>query len=168
MILYGTLECLRLCIYLLWGYINPTANKNIIGGLDMKRIYITTLTGGIFLILTVLTAGMKEKKGNDFLWINDNIQNKELRAELEGLREEFNLERIRIKDYYNEKVEALKESRKNEIKTIKHNFADRRRILMKKYAGKMRKIPQMEPSETVNKVPLKKKIPKDKKKIRTR
>ena len=134
----------------------------------MKRIYITILTGGIFLILTLLTAGMKEKKGNDFLWINDNIQNKELRAELEGLREEFNLERIMIKDYYNEKVEALKESRKNEMKTIKNNFADRRRILMKKYAGKMRKKSQMEPSETVNKAPLKKKISKDKKKIRTR
>ena len=58
-------------------------------------------------MLTVLTAGVKEKKGADFLRINDNIQNKELRAELEGLRDEFKFERNRIHDYYKEKIEEM-------------------------------------------------------------
>ena len=54
----------------------------------MKRTFIAILTGSIFCALTVLTAEIKEKKGDDFLRINDNIQNEELRAELETLREE--------------------------------------------------------------------------------
>ena len=75
-------------------------------------------------MLTALTAGVKEKKGADFLRINDNIQNKELRAELEGLRDEFKFERNRIHDYYKEKIEEIKESRGNEMRTIKKDFSE--------------------------------------------
>jgi len=55
----------------------------------MKRIF----TIGLIIMLTVLTAGVKDKKGDNFLRINDNIQNKELRSELVMLRDKFNIER---------------------------------------------------------------------------
>jgi len=117
-------------------------------------------------MLTVLTAGVKEKKGADFLRINDNIQNKELRAELEGLRDEFKFERTRIHDYYKEKIEGIKESRGNEMRTIKKDFSERREVLMKKYFGKMRKKTQIGTTEQIDKRPGEKKDLNDKKNIR--
>ena len=132
----------------------------------MKRFSIVSLTCSIIIMLTVLTAGVKEKKGADFLRINDNIQNKELRAELEGLRDEFKFERNRIHDYYKEKMEAIKESRGNEIRTIKKDFSERREVLMKKYFGKMRKKPQIGTTEQIDKRPGEKKDLKDNKRIR--
>ena len=106
----------------------------------MKRIYIKIFLGSIFCILTVLTADVKEKMEDDFLRVNDNIQNEEHRDELQALREKFNLERTQIQKYYNEKIETLKEARRGEIKAIKKDFADRREILMKKYDYSMIKI----------------------------
>ena len=132
----------------------------------MKRFSIVALTGSIIIMLTVLTAGDKEKKGDNFLRINDNIQNKELRAELEGLREEFKFERNRIHDYYKEKIEEIKESRGNEIRTIKKDFSERREVLMKKYFGKMRKKPQIGTTEQIDKRPGEKNDLKAKKTIR--
>ena len=133
----------------------------------MKRIYIKIFLGNIFCILTVLTADVKEKMEDDFLRVNDNIQNEEHHDELQALREKFNLERTQIQKYYNEKIEALKEARRGEIKAIKKDFAGRREILMKKYTGKMRRKPPIENAETVKNVPDKKKAPpKDKKRIR--
>ena len=132
----------------------------------MKNVFITILTCSIFFMMTLLTAEVKEKKGDDFLRINDNIQNEELRLELTNLREEFNFERNRVKEYYTKKMVVLKETRKNEIKTIKKDFAERREALMKKYFGKMRKKPAMETTEPVKNVLGKKKALKDKKKIR--
>ena len=55
---------------------------------------------------------------------------------MEGLRKEFDLERIRIQEYYNEKIETLKGERRDEIKTIKADFAERQKIIMNKYQGK--------------------------------
>ena len=132
----------------------------------MKRFSIVALTGSIIIMLTVLTAGDKEKKGDNFLRINDNIQNKELRAELEGLREEFKFERNRIHDYYKEKIEEIKESRGNEMRTIKKDFSERREVLMKKYFGKMRKKPQIGTTEQIDKRPGEKNDLKAKKTIR--
>ena len=133
----------------------------------MKRIYKKIFLGSIFCILTVLTADVKEKMEADFLGVNDNIQNEEHHDELQALREKFNLERTQIQKYYNEKIEALKEARRGEIKAIKKDFAGRREILMKKYTGKMRRKPPIENTETVKNVPDKKKAPpKDKKRIR--
>ena len=133
----------------------------------MKRIYIKIFLGNIFCILTVLTADVKEKMEDDFLRVNDNIQNEEHHDELQALREKFNLERTQIQKYYNEKIETLKEARRGEIKAIKKDFAGRREILMKKYTGKMRRKPPIENAETVKNVPDKKKAPpKDKKRIR--
>ena len=132
----------------------------------MKRIFIAILIGGIFCVLTVLTAGMKEKKRDDFLRINDNIQNEELRIELAGLREEFKIERKRIREYYNVKMEVLKETQRNEIKTIKADFSVRREVLMKKYVGKMRNKSPIRHTEPDKNLPEKKMTTKNKKKIR--
>ena len=132
----------------------------------MKKIYTAILTGSIFFMLTVLTAGVNEKKGDNFLSINDNIQNEELRIELAELKEEFNIERKRIFSNYNESIEALKEARGNEMKIVKKDFAERRGELMKKYVGKIRKKPQIQTAKPVNNLPEKKKSLKDKKPIR--
>ena len=148
-------------------YISPLSNFNIIGGLNMKRIYITLFISSLFCTLTVLSAEVKERVGDDFLRINDNIQNDELRVELEKLREEFILEKARILEYYNEKIESLKENRRGEIKTIKKSFAGRREVLMKKYDGKLQKKSKIRSAEPVNNTPFKKKVtPKDKKRLR--
>ena len=132
----------------------------------MKIIIIIFFTGSFLLTLSLLTADVREKGGDDFLMINDNIQNQELRAELEMLREEFNLERIQIQEHYKEQMVALKNARKEEIKTIKKAFADRREVLMKKYVGKMQKKPQMQPPKPVKNAPGKMKSPKEKRKVR--
>ena len=135
------------------------------GGLNMKRFSIVSLTCSIIIILTILTAGVKEKKGDNFLRINDNIQNKELRAELEGLREEFKFERNHINEYYKEKMEEIKKARGTEIKTVKKDFSERKEILMKKYFGKMREKPLIENTKPAKKTMAKKKDMKDKKRI---
>tara|TARA_B100000315_G_C14400746_1_gene506355 strand:+ start:110 stop:517 length:408 start_codon:yes stop_codon:yes gene_type:complete len=133
----------------------------------MKRIFATLLIGSIFCILNVLTAEVKEKNGDEFLRVNDNIQNEELRVELGELKEQFNIERKRIREYYKDKMEALKKSRLGDMKTMKGEFAGRREVLMKKYIGKMRKKPQMGSTEAVKNAPNKMKVPpKEKKKIR--
>ena len=115
----------------------------------MKKISLAIFTGYIFFTLTLLTADVKEKKSDDFLRINDNIQNDELRLELEDLRKEFDNEKKQIQKIYNKKIDALKEDRRNEMKTIKKDFSERRQILMKKYFGKIRKKPQMEKTKPV-------------------
>ena len=112
----------------------------------MNKKIITVCIGYIFLMLTFLTADVKEKRGDDFLRINDNIQNEELRIALKGLKKEFNIERSRIQEYYNEKIAALKEERKNKIKTMKADFAGRRKIIMKKYVGEKHGNSSVKPS----------------------
>ena len=125
----------------------------------MNKIIITVITSYIFLIITFLSAEVNGKRGDEFFRINDNIQNDELRAELEGLREEFMIEKSRIHEYYNEKMENLKKVKRGEIKTIKNNFAERREELMKKYVGQMRTNPQKRTTE-----PVKQEAPKNNRK----
>ena len=132
----------------------------------MQRICITTLIGGIFLMSTVLSARMKEKSGDDFLRINDNIQNEELRTEMETLREEFNIERTRIREYYHEQMEALQSARRSEIKTMKVDFSDRKDVLMKKFVGEKRKKTKMKSNKPVENASRKMKAPRDKRKKR--
>ena len=120
-------------------------------------------------MLTFLTADVKEKKGDDFFRINDNIQNDELRIELKGLKKEFNIKRSRIQEYYNEKMEVLKEERQNEIKIMKADFAGRRKVIMKKYVGEKHDNSAVKPSyvpPTVKNISDQKKGSKDKKKNR--
>ena len=115
---------------------------------------------------TVLSARMEEKRGDNFLRINDNIQNEELRTEMETLREEFNLQRTRIREYYHEQMEALKSARRGEMKTIKADFSDRKDVLMRKYVGNKRKKTKMQSNKPVENASRKMKAPRDKKKKR--
>ena len=136
----------------------------------MNNKIITVLVCSILLMLTFLTADVKEKRGDDFFRINDNIQNDELRIELKGLKKEFNIKRSRIQEYYNEKMEALKEERQNEIKTMKADFAGRRKVIMKKYVVEKHDNSAVKPSyvpPAVKNIPDQKKGSKDKKKNRT-
>ena len=135
----------------------------------MKRLFIAILMGNIFFMLSILSAEVREKKSDDFLRLNDNIQNYELRAELDALRDEFNFERNRIHDDYHNKMEALKEARRNEMKTLKVDFTGRKEALKKKYVGKMRKkspIQTTDPVKNTPRNPGKMKTSKDKKIIR--
>ena len=136
----------------------------------MNNKIITVLVCSILLMLTFLTADVKEKRGDDFFRINDNIQNDELRIELKGLKKEFNIKRSRIQEYYNEKMEALKEEQQNEIKTMKADFAGRRKVIMIKYVGEKHDNSAVKPSyvpPAVKNIPDQKKGSKDKKKNRT-
>ena len=140
----------------------------------MKRIFIIILTGSIFFTLSALIAGEKEKKTDDFLRANPNIKNEELRLELGELRKAFDVEKTRIQENYHSKMEVLKIARKNEVKTLKNDFAERRELLFKKYPPKKRHTPKManpdidpDKADPVDAVPKKKKVPsKDKKRIR--
>ena len=67
--------------------------------------------------------------------------------------------------YYQEQIETLKQSRKNEVRTIKDTFSERRKELMKKYMGKMRVKSGDAPKKMLNK-PAKVKPPKEKMKKR--
>ena len=128
-----------------------------------KKIFV------LFIISTVFTMNLllaekkgKLKKDNDnFLRAKPYIQNEELRAELENLRMQFNIEEKNIHDSYKEKMEYLKISRKNEMKSLKNDFASRRDLLFKKYPPKKRKKKQLDINDTKpNKVKSdKKKIP---------
>tara|TARA_Y100000590_G_scaffold463940_1_gene632035 strand:+ start:435 stop:842 length:408 start_codon:yes stop_codon:yes gene_type:complete len=133
----------------------------------MKKIIITAVFGGMLSLL--MAEKMAEKitnKGDGFFKINDNIQNEELRAELEILKSEFNMERQKIHVYYQEQMETLKQSRKKEVRAIKDTFSERRKGLMKKYMGKMRdKSGDDAPKKMLNK-PNKVKASKEKMKKR--
>ena len=135
----------------------------------MNKKILTVSIGSLLLMLTFLTADVKEKRGDDFLRINDNIQNDELRIALKGLKKEFNIERSRIQEYYKEKMEALKEERQNKIKTMKADFAGRREVIMKKYVGEKHNISNVKPSYVPisgKNIPDQKKGSKDKNKNR--
>jgi len=119
----------------------------------MKKIVTTAIMASM---LTFLMAEKITKKGNGLFKINDNIQNEELRVELESLKSEFNTEREKIHMYYQEQIETLKQSRKNEVRTIKDTFSERRKELMKKYMGKMRVKPGNAPKKMLNKPPKEK------------
>ena len=132
--------------------------------MNLKKLCL--LSASLLMFLSFSCAQVKGKKQDNFLKINDNIQNEELRTELEGLKEEFNMERTKIQKYYNEKIEALKETRLSEVKTIKNDFAKRREEIMKKYVGKMQKKTPARTPDPVNNAQGKMKVPKDRKKNR--
>jgi len=132
----------------------------------MKKMFITICAGSLLIMLTFLMAEETHENERGFFKINDNIQNEELRAELEILREKFAMEGEEIRESYNEKIALLKESRKREIHDMKNKFAAQRKELMKTYMGKMRAKPKGDaPKKMLNK-PTKVKPPKEKMKKR--
>ena len=139
----------------------------------MKKIFIITLIGNMFIMLTVLTAGEDKKKEADLFRLNENIQNEDLRVELAKLRKEFDIERNQILDGYKEKIEVLKTSRKNDVQKLKNDFADRRESLLKEYPQKKREKPKManpnikqKDDGSDNDDPKRMKKPKNKKRVR--
>ena len=114
--------------------INLLTEINLFGGSTMNKTITTVLIGTIPLMLTFLSADSKANGGDDFLKINNTIQNEELHIELQELHEKFSAERNRILSYYAEKIEMLKEEQLNKINTIKTDFAGRREIILNKYA----------------------------------
>ena len=132
----------------------------------MKRIVIVAFAGIMLSMLTFLMAEGITKKGDGFFRINDNIQNEELRAELESLKNEFNMSREEVQVHYKEQMETLKQSRKKEVHAIKDQFSDRRKELMKKYMGKMRDKPKGDAPKKMLSKSTKVKPPKEKMKKR--
>ena len=104
----------------------------------MKLTKLTILCS-CFLLLTSLVNGKNKSIDKDkFLRINPNITNEALRTELESLGNEFDIEKQRIRDLYDKKIQTLKDERRTEIKYTKKEFADRREALFTKY-GEIRK-----------------------------
>ena len=134
----------------------------------MKRIFILTLIGSLFFMLTILIAGEDENKETDSFRLNKNIKNEDLRVELAKLRTEFDSKKNQIVDSYKKKMEALKASRKNEVQTLKNDFSERRELLFKKYHPKKREKPKMANPDVKQKGddPKRMKKPKDKERVR--
>ena len=125
----------------------------------MKLTNLTILLIGFMLL--VASAGAEDKSINkdNFMRINPNITNEALRAELEGLVLDFDAERQRVHDSYAKQIEALKEERRLEIKSVKYEFSEKRNALFAKYGEDRKKNkPAISPD--------KKKKVKDKKSLR--
>ena len=110
-----------------------------------KKVFIFFIISTVFTMNFLLAETKKEtkKKNDNFLRAKPYIQNEELRAELENLRKQFDIEEKNVRNAYKEKMEALKISRKNELKALKTDFASRRDLLFKKHPPKKRKKPMM-------------------------
>ena len=103
---------------------------------------LTTLTilCSCFLLLTSLVNGENKSIDKDkFMRINPNITNEALRVELENLAKEFDLEKQRVKNFYDKKIETLKDEQRIEIKSIKNGFGEKREALFTKYGENRKK-----------------------------
>ena len=109
--------------------------------METKSMKLTTLTilCFCFLLLTSLANGKNKSIDEDkFMRINPNITNEALRAELENLAMEFDVEKQRVRNSYDKKIETLKDERRIEIKSLKNEFGEKREALFTKY-GESRK-----------------------------
>ena len=82
----------------------------------MKLTNLTILLSGfMFLVSPASTEGKSINKDN-IMYINPNITNEDLRAELDNLVMDFDAERQRVHDSYAKQIEALKKKApRNEI-----------------------------------------------------
>ena len=128
----------------------------------MKCTNLTILIGSFLLLFSLSSAGEKAVIKDHFLSINPNIKNEKLRAEIEILMIDFDAERQKIRDYYTEEIEKLKEERILEVKTIKNEFGEKREALIIKY-GEDRKVKHSKPERSDS---PDKKVEKNKKPIR--
>ena len=124
--------------------------------ISMKFISLTISSVFFLLMLSLLEAGEKPVEKSFFLSVNPNIKNEELKSELEVLKQNFDFEKGKIRDYYTKEIERMKEERRSEMKALKKQFAGQREGLLKKY-GEDRKL---------NRSKLKESNPSDKKPIR--
>ena len=121
------------------------------------KFMIKTILSTCFLLMLPLSAeGEKLVEKGHFLSVNPNIKNKEMKSELEELKQDFDFERQKILDNYTEEIERLNEGRRSETKALKKQFAGKRETILKKY-GENRKLNHSKPTEA---------HPSDKKPIR--
>ena len=131
--------------------------------MEDKSMKLTTLTilCSCFLLLDSLLNGENKSIAKDkFMRINPNITNEALRAELENLVIEFDVEKQRIRNSFDKKIETLKDERRIEIKSMKNEFGEKREALFTKYGESRKKTkpaikPNMEKREK-GKKPLRK------------
>ena len=100
----------------------------------MKLTNLTILLSGFMFLVSLASAEGKSIYKDNFLRINPNITNEDLRAELENLVMDFDAERQRVHDSYAKQIEVLKEERRLEIKSVKDEFSEKRNALFTKYA----------------------------------
>ena len=99
----------------------------------MKLTKLTILLSSTLLLVSLASAEGKPIKKDHFMQINPNITNENLRAELENLVIDFDVERQRVHDSYAKQIEVLKEERRLEIKSVKDEFSEKRSTLFAKY-----------------------------------
>ena len=127
---------------------------------SMKLTKLTILFSSFLLLASLIIAEDKSIGKDKFLRINPNITNEALRAELENLVIEFDVEKQRIRNSFDKKIETLKDERRIEIKSMKNEFGEKRKALFTKYGEDRKKTkpainPNMEKREK-GKKPLRK------------
>ena len=126
----------------------------------MKLTKLTILFSSFLLLASLIIAEDKSIGNDKFLRINPNITNEALRSELENLVIEFDVEKQRIRNSFDKKIETLKDERRIEIKSMKNEFGEKREALFTKYGESRKKTkpainPNMEKREK-GKKPLRK------------
>ena len=119
---------------------------------SMKLTKLTTLFSSFLLLASLVNGENKSIDKDKFMRINPNITNEALRAELENLVIEFDVERQRIRNSFDKKIETLKDERRIEIKSMKNEFGEKREALFTKYGEDRKKTkpainPNMEKQE---------------------
>ena len=127
---------------------------------SMKLTKLTILFSSFLLLASLIIAEDKSIGKDKFMRINPNITNEALRAELENLVIEFDVEKQRIRNSFDKKIETLKDERRIEIKSMKKEFGEKRKALFTKYGEDRKKTkpaikPNMEKREK-GKKPLRK------------
>ena len=113
----------------------------------MKLTTLTILCSCFLLLASLVNGENKSVDKDKFMRINPNITNEDLRAELESLGREFDTERQRIRDLYEEKIQTLKDERRTEIKSMKNEFGERREAIFTKYGENRKKTkPAVKPN----------------------
>jgi len=127
---------------------------------SMKLTKLTILFSSFLLLASLIIAEDKSIGKDKFMRINPNITNEALRVELENLAIEFDVEKQRIRNSFDKKIETLKDERRIEIKSMKNEFGEKREALFIKYGESRKKTkpainPNMEKREK-GKKPLRK------------
>ena len=127
---------------------------------SMKLTNLTIIFSSFLLLASLIIAEDKSIGKDKFMRINPNITNEALRAELENLVIEFDVEKQRIRNSFDKKIETLKDERRIEIKSMKNEFGEKRKALFTKYGEDRKKTkpainPNMEKREK-GKKPLRK------------
>ena len=114
---------------------------------SMKLTKLTILFSSFLLLASLIIAEDKSIGKDKFMRINPNITNEALRAELENLVIEFDVEKQRIRNSFDKKIETLKDERRIEIKSMKNEFGEKREALFAKYGESRKKTkPAIKPN----------------------